>query len=61
MHKSEDIILDKPEGSRYIWPQETHETIIFAIYSPSLNRFPWELRRGILLVGVGRHLQGVLK
>ena len=61
MHKSEDIILDIPAGSGYIWPQEMHDTIILAIYFPYLNRFQWELRRGILLVGVGRHLRGVPK
>ena len=61
VHKLEDLILGIPAGSGYIWPQEIHETLIFAIYLPFLNRFPWELRRKNLLVGVVRHLRGGLK
>ena len=61
MPKSEDITLDIPAGSGYIWPQEMHETLILAIYFPYLDRFMWELKWKILLVGVGRHLWGVLK
>ena len=60
MHKSEDIILDILEGSRYIRTKEMYEKLILAIYFPCLNRFLWELRRKILLVGVGRNLWGVL-
>ena len=52
----EGLILDILEGSGYIWHQEFHETLILAIYFPYLDRFPWELRRKNLLVGVGRHL-----
>ena len=61
MHKLTDLILDIPAGSGYIWPQEIHETIILAVYFPYLNRFMWEPWRKKLLVGVGRHLRGVLK
>ena len=41
--------------------QEMHKTLILAIYFTYLNRFLWELRGTNLLVGVGRHLRGVLK
>ena len=58
---SADHILVIPAGSGYKWPQEMHETLILAIYFTFLNMFPWELRRKNLLLGVGRHLRGVLK
>ena len=61
MHKLVDLILDITTGSGYIWPQEMHETLILVIYFSYLNRFPWELRRKNLMVGVGRHMRGVLK
>ena len=61
MHKSVDLILDIPTGSGYIWPQEMHDTLILATYFPYINRFPWELQGGFLLVGLGRHMLGVLK
>ena len=60
MHKLVDLILDITTGSGYIWPQEMHETLILVIYFSYLNRFPWELRRKNLMVGVGRHMRGVL-
>ena len=61
MHKSTDLILYILAGSGYIWPQKTNETLMLAIYFPYLNIFPWELRRKNLLVGVCRHMRGVLK
>ena len=56
MHKLVDLILDIPSGSGYIWPHKMHETLILAIYFRYFNRFPWELQRKELLVGVGRHM-----
>ena len=61
MHKSTDIILGIPTVSGYILTQEKHKTLILAIYFIYLNRFLWGLRGTNLLVGVGRHLRGVLK
>ena len=61
MHNSEDLILDIPAGSGYIWPQEMYETLIIAIYFPYLNRFPWELQKTNLKVGVVSHLRDLLK
>ena len=60
MHKLVDIILDIPAVSGYIWPQKMHETSIITIYFPYINKFTWELWRTNLLVGVGRHIWGVL-
>ena len=37
------------------------ETLILFIYFPYINSFLWELQGKILLVGVGRHIPGVLK
>ena len=61
MHKLAGIILNIATGSGYIWPQEMHETQILAIYFTFINRFPWQLQRTNLLVGMCRHLRGVLK
>ena len=61
MRESEDLMLDIPVESGYIWSQLMHETLILSICLPYLNMFQWEPWRENLLVGVSRHLRGVLK
>ena len=61
MRESEDLMLDIPVESGYIWYQLMHETLILSICLPYLNMFQWEPWRENLLVGVSRHLRGVLK
>ena len=50
IYKSADLIVEIPAGCVEIWPVEMHETLMFFIYFPHINRFPWELRKTNLLV-----------
>ena len=56
IYKSEDLIIEIPAVCGEIFPREMHETLMLVIYFPVINRFPWDLCKTKLLVGMGRCL-----
>ena len=59
--KGADLYFELPAGISDVWPASMHETLIFGLYFPYINRRPWELKRTRLLVEVGRDLSQLCK